>query len=259
MSRCNNGFGRGDNESNCQEGNFTDAAARLSFDSQFSDANDVVTELSTLLTGGRLGAQNKQIVIEAYRSKLPDKEAGMRIAQQLIISSPEFQSSNTVLKNGQPRLPVADPQPKGVPYKAVVYIMLTGGADSFNMLVPMRCSTYYDYIRIRRGVEQRTNSLLKLDATESNQTCSFYGLHSKLKTAEQLYNNRVSSHHNFSTKIPVELLEKITNICSTLTRICYSLRMQVSICTACINLIFESNCTNLTSFLVECMVSVFDY
>lgn len=103
-----------------------------------STASAVVDELALLLTGGRLSANSRVALEAAYSSTLSSVGANkaLRMAQKLIIATPEFHSTGTFkpieASRPEPSLPPASD--KG--YKAVVYVNLDGGLDSFNTLVP---------------------------------------------------------------------------------------------------------------------------
>ncbi len=103
----------------------------------YSDA--VVDRLSTLLTAGRLSNEAKGVIIDAFDNK-GSAEDGLRIAQQLILTSSEFHTSNIVRNTDKPRDGYTFPNPQDKPYRAVVYLMLNGGCDSFNVLTPYTCS-----------------------------------------------------------------------------------------------------------------------
>ncbi|MEM0953096.1 MAG: DUF1501 domain-containing protein [Pseudomonadota bacterium] len=53
-------------------------------------------------------------------------------------------------------------------YKALVCILLAGGADSFNMLVPLGNSEYQEYANTRRDLALAQSSLLPLSGTTRN-------------------------------------------------------------------------------------------
>ncbi len=110
-------------------------------------SSEVVDRLSTLLTAGRLGTQAKEVIINAF-DNAGSAEDGLRMAQQLIITTGEFHSTNVVQSTEQPRGTFSFPEPTGKPYRAVVYLMLNGGCDSFNMLTPYTCSNglYESYL-----------------------------------------------------------------------------------------------------------------
>ena len=118
--------------------------------------------------------------------------------QQLIIVTPEYQSSNTAEQSGQARVidaPTSSNSTK--PYKALVYLFLDGAMDSYNMLTPMTCSPIdvYDKYRVARGKSDTNagvglplNRLLELDASTSiGQPCSSFGVHEDLLILKQLY------------------------------------------------------------------------
>ena len=65
---------------------------------------------------------------------------GLVDAQELTVTTAEFCSTNIVKRSDQTRPGFTFPKPSGNPYKAVVNIMLNGGGDSFNMLVPYLCT-----------------------------------------------------------------------------------------------------------------------
>ena len=84
-----------------------------------------------MLTSGRMSNKNRDIITKAYSSS----SDSIRVAEQLFISAPEFHSTGLVRSNGINRQiePVTGTCKS---YKAVVHIMLKGGCDSYNMLVP---------------------------------------------------------------------------------------------------------------------------
>lgn len=63
-------------------------------------------------------------------------------AQQLVTLSPEFHSNAAVRRapNSRETPPAYAKKAANVPYKAVIQVMLTGGLDSYNVLVPESCS-----------------------------------------------------------------------------------------------------------------------
>ncbi|KAL7474020.1 hypothetical protein ACHAWX_000009, partial [Stephanocyclus meneghinianus] len=137
LSNCNGGFGG--SWKSCSEGNFIGASAYLSFSRPFNSqvttpdkhADAVINELSTLLTSGRLSAANKLVIRNAYIEKLLDPAGGadsaLRLAQQLIATSPEFHTTNTAKLSGKVRSQPEPPKSSGASYKAIVYVMFAGG------------------------------------------------------------------------------------------------------------------------------------
>ena len=103
-----------------------------------TSADDVVNELALLLTGGRLNSASKTIMVNAYEQEVQSNgaEAALKVVQKLLLSTPEFHSTNVFDSIASARPENPSPQPSSKPYKAIVYINLDGGLDSFNMLVP---------------------------------------------------------------------------------------------------------------------------
>mmetsp|Transcript_1433 Transcript_1433/g.2264 ORF Transcript_1433/g.2264 Transcript_1433/m.2264 type:complete len:3782 (+) Transcript_1433:192-11537(+) len=193
LSNCHSGFGvtSWSRSWNCNEGNYVDSG-KLGFLPSSSEASQVVNELTTLLTSGRLSEENRLIVTSAYEKTASESnpEAALRIAQQLIVTSPEFHSTNPVKKNGLPREAVEQPQKLGInDYKAIVYVMFSGGCDSYNMLVPHTCETgkqmYDEYLEVRKQVAIGKQDLLTI--TSNRQACQTFGVHPSLPAIKELY------------------------------------------------------------------------
>jgi hypothetical protein len=100
-----------------------------------NNAASVVDELTLLLTGGRLNSASRTLIINAYNSAV-NNAVGLKVAQKLITATPEFHSTNLVDANSEDRPEMETPEASGDRYKAVVFLMLDGGIDSFNVLVP---------------------------------------------------------------------------------------------------------------------------
>jgi hypothetical protein len=84
-----------------------------------------------------MSTKNRYIVAESYASA----KDGLRAAEQLIISAPEFHSKGLVKSSGTGHQAVPSPE-TCKSYKAIIHILLKGGCDSFNMLVPhSQCTT----------------------------------------------------------------------------------------------------------------------
>ena len=171
------------------DGDFSAARGNLTYSpTDPADANATVDELATLLTAGRLNPESRRIITEEY-SKQSDPESGLRIAQQLVLSSPEFHSTNMVQFSGEKR-PVPEPSaPTTRPYKHVTYLFLNGGVDSFNMLVPHSGCTgkdmYAEYNTVRGEVALPKAQLLPISTT--GQVCSTFGIHPSLPILKSLY------------------------------------------------------------------------
>lgn len=70
-------------------------------------------------------------------------EAALRLAQQLVVVTPEFHSTSLIQFSGMKREVPEPPLPSNRPYKAVVYILLAGGKWIFTFhryLCTIECS-----------------------------------------------------------------------------------------------------------------------
>uniref|UniRef100_A0A7R9ZFB4 DUF1501 domain-containing protein n=1 Tax=Pseudictyota dubia TaxID=2749911 RepID=A0A7R9ZFB4_9STRA len=168
------------------------------------DTAGLVDDLATLLTAGRLSADNRAIVVNAVDHTITNNvgftlaEQGLELAQQLIATTAEFHSTNIVKKGGPARAVDDSSGSQSLsPYKAVVFLMLAGGCDSYQMLVPHTCavvgnetSLHDQYVEIREDVALEKESLLLINATDSDQYCDWFGLHPQLQNLQQLYNEK---------------------------------------------------------------------
>lgn len=71
-------------------------------------------------------------------------------------------------------------------YRALVCILLAGGNDSYNMLVPMDADQYGEYAGIRSDLALPSGELLPLNGTTTNGRQ--YGLHPGMGALQSLYN-----------------------------------------------------------------------
>ncbi|MEM6885160.1 MAG: DUF1501 domain-containing protein [Verrucomicrobiota bacterium] len=79
---------------------------------------------------------------------------------------------------------VAAAGPSADDYKALVCIFLSGGNDSFNMLVPNSNSEYRDYSETRSNLAIPRSELLKLDGSASSRQ---FGLHPGMPELSSLF------------------------------------------------------------------------
>lgn len=152
-------------------------------------ASAVVSDLDLLLTSGRL-EQSKKLELEDAYSNL----GGLSAVQKLITTSPEFHATGLANSQTSSRPEPSSLDPSDEPYKAVVFLNLAGGADTYNFLVPHSgCSEkdmYQEYSAVRGVLALDNSTLLQIDATESDQVCNTFGLHPKLQTFQSLYSER---------------------------------------------------------------------
>lgn len=93
-------------------------------------------------------------------------------------------------------------------YKALVCISLSGGSDSFNMLVPRTNSEYLKYQAIRSNLALDHNSLLSLQA--SNTGSRSFGLHPSMPGIQQLFNEgKLAMMANMGTLVEPATREEI--------------------------------------------------
>ena len=92
--------------------------------------------------------------------------------------------SSSLLQLGLSRTAAAQSAPG---YKALVCILLAGGNDSFNMLVPTDNGQYAQYRNIRADLALEQSQLLPLPGTASNGLS--YGLHPGMPELEALFSD----------------------------------------------------------------------
>lgn len=111
-------------------------------------------------------------------------------------------------------------------YKALVCILLAGGNDSFNMLVPRNGSNYTQYANTRSNLALPQGDLLPLNFTDSNG--KQFGVHPSMPEVQGLFNSNKlafvsnigtlvqpttkAQYLNNSVKVPVGLLSHADQI-----------------------------------------------
>ena len=156
---------------------------------------DTVSDLALLLTGGRLSAAKRDVILQATKNE-PNNDTWWRTAVKLLTTTPEFHTTNKAntvqAEDAQaPRETFATNGEKQR-YKAVIHLTLQGGCDSFNMLVPhpTKCSALYqEYKKIRAEVALSGADLLPIDGDTTGQPCSGFGLHDQLPILKELYDD----------------------------------------------------------------------
>ena len=125
-------------------------------DSNMTSPEQVIEELSTLLTSGRLSQKNKELIIEKYNSTKHDKDevTALKVAQQLISTTPEFHSTNTYYPTNEVRETENSSSESKEPYKAIVFVALFGGMDSFYMLSPHSSCDVYSGMFLGHGIHR---------------------------------------------------------------------------------------------------------
>lgn len=199
LTGCYNGFGEtvsfGGCPSSSAEGDFSYAAGTLEYSiPKNTPVNEAVDNLALMLTSGRLGKTNRGIIEEAIRNEYNqgDHDKAIRIAQQLILASPEFHSWGNISRNTSVKRVVKGYEhPPQHSYKNVVFFMMDGGVDSWNLVVPKEnChgkDLYAEYRRARQAIALSKSDLLDIDATGSGQTCNTWGVNKHFPILQELY------------------------------------------------------------------------
>jgi hypothetical protein len=78
-------------------GDYSSSVGYIAYQANGTDIANKIEELDTLMTGGRLGDDNKQVLASAYDYFLGAHgiETANRVLLGLMAASPEFQTSNT--------------------------------------------------------------------------------------------------------------------------------------------------------------------
>ena len=100
-------------------------------------------------------------------------------------------------------------------YKAIVCVLLEGGCDSFNMVVPTNSSAYADYKTIRGDIAVNQSDLISFTHTNENGLNSkSYGMRNNMSQMSQLFNDkRLSIIGNIGTLIkPVTRTDVLNGI-----------------------------------------------
>jgi uncharacterized protein (DUF1501 family) len=202
LTSCGRGYG--DNFPLTKRDNCVKGTERALADGYFTYALDekhrinasaAVDELATLLAPGRLSTHSRAVMEAAYaNSSLSDGKA-LEHVLKLFTVAPEFHTTNLPHIQPHKRLKSAETQSHGRPYKAVVLVVLEGGADSFSMLVPHTCAPhdlYAEYASIRGGslaLDKSDLLTISLTGESDPQPCSTFGLHPRLTHIYDAYND----------------------------------------------------------------------
>lgn len=147
-----------------------------------NNSTEALNDLDLLLTGSRLTSHAREAVMTYTQNT---QNGDVKAIQEAMVLTPEFNTLGAPKPVG-PRAPETQTVPKGPPrsYKAVVNLYLGGGADTFNLLVPINCALHDEYMAVRGEAALGNTKLLEIS---SSQACSSFGLHYKLPKLKQLY------------------------------------------------------------------------
>ena len=171
------------------EGDTSSSPARISYQPTSNTLDGIIDELDLLLTAGRLqGSDNRALIRSTVEPMMGDIAKAARAVQQLILSTPEHHATNLPRKSNAAREigGQSSVMPKAS-YKAVVVLMLLGGCDSFNMLIPTgQC--YEEYLTARGEHAISKEDLLTISS--SGQACGTeFGINAHLPILADLYNS----------------------------------------------------------------------
>jgi uncharacterized protein (DUF1501 family) len=168
-----------------------------------SNSAATIWELDLTLAGGRLSSHSRAILTEQYEAAL--RETGpieaLKVAQQLLAVSPEFHTNTQPLTQPRAAATLPPQQSRDRPYKAIVVLYFSGGADSFNFVVPHSgCgdgshTSYEQYELTRTGAALTRDMLLPIQVANGSQACSTFGLHPNLPFVQQLYEGGEAAIH----------------------------------------------------------------
>ena len=152
-----------------------------SFTKAWGSQSEALEELNLLLTGGRLTNESQQIAQAAY-----EKE-GIQAAQEAIVLAPEFNALGDPMPEGSQRDDSGNAPSTRAPasYKALINLYLGGGADTFNLVVPIDCDLHAEYQAVRKTAAMPSANLLEISTV--GQSCSKFGVHRKLPVLHSLY------------------------------------------------------------------------
>ena len=176
-------------------GQYVNASAYPNFTSTGTTDAEIVNDLATIMTSGRLNAGLREVVTSII-AKEGDRGQKVIQAQQLIASSSEFHSTGTIHNHGETRGATTPfTNPKNADYKAIVVLMLEGGLDSYNLVVPHTCTarnnmglTVLDQYQSERGelhlkASERSHYTIDIDG----QPCETFAIHKELPVVHELF------------------------------------------------------------------------
>lgn len=181
-----------------EEGDSETAPARSTYwPPSTASVDDILDDLSMLLTSGRLTPKNRAVIKSVVEPEFTQGNVAksIRMAQQLLFATPEFHSTSVTRNLNEVRELSGYTHPPAAPYKAVVLLMMLGGADSWNLLVPhSNCDigNQYNEYKTARGSSHSlsTTDLVPISALSSDQNCNTFGVTKDLDYLAELYNSK---------------------------------------------------------------------
>jgi len=159
----------------------------------------LLEKLDLLLNGGRLSEKSRDVILNAMRESAGAGRDSLVTALELMAASPEFQVENA-LHEPQSKREVGDTTTEeddgeifdADDYKAIIYIFMPGGMDSYNLLIPhSECTGEFDlqqqYQDVRTDVALSKASLLQIDGEGQAQPCNKFGINPAAPYLKTLY------------------------------------------------------------------------
>jgi len=131
-------------------------------------------DLNIKLTGGRLTAVTKQAATLAYEAEVT-ADAGFTAAMQVMVMSPEFNTLGSPKPfTGEREKKTQKNNGKSDEYKAVVLLFLSGGADTWNLMVPHGSNQRYeDYSTIRGSLSLQVGEMIELKGSTTGDSANY--------------------------------------------------------------------------------------
>jgi len=150
-------------------------------------ARATVEDLDVLLTGGRLTPAAGELARAAYEQAPGGQK--LKAAQETVLLTPEFNTLGDPKPNGTRETRQSSNVNGTGDYKAMVFLFLAGGADTYHMLVPINCPLYEQYRSLRGNLHHNQSQVAEINATsqESHTGCSTFGIHPELTFLHDLY------------------------------------------------------------------------
>jgi cullin-associated NEDD8-dissociated protein 1 len=167
-----------------------------------NNSSALVNYFSTLLTGGRLDSARKLILMDVFKhiNTSFSRAEAIKSVLELLIATPEYQITGLAKSKTSFNASIMGKNflyssftPSN--YRAIVYVYLSGGMDSFNLLVPhSECDSFdlfQQYQEIRTSAALPKSELLEIRVPSwgTPQPCKVFGVISKMPFLREMYNS----------------------------------------------------------------------
>ena len=161
-----------------------------------STSTEITENVADMLTAGRLSS-DAVTQIAAKVDTMEDNDTKLRLAQQLVSTSPEFHTTNIVDRTANARAPTPrQERSEEDGYKAVVVVFLSGGWDAYNVLMPhTSCDLYPSYRKNREELALGDSQMLPITSDSEDQPCTTFGVHNKIPILKEIYDDGFGQFH----------------------------------------------------------------